>query len=308
MSLPIVGVVLVNYNGMKFLPKCVETILANDHSEIKLVIVDNCSTDGSREWLQKQSSNIEVILLSTNTGITGGNNAGIRRSLELGCDEVFILNNDTELLPGTIRLLVAARETNRILIPRIYFFDHPTVLNNNFGSFDYLRGRSNHMFYGQPDSTASNQAQLGTMSSTCALMVPRIVFEQIGLMDENYFIYYDDTDFVARAVKAGYLVKYVPDSILFHKESLSSGGNRMGPLPLFYLTRNRLYFMRKHQPNRIMHAVFSLYFRFTQTVHLVQFVLKQDRDSILAIKMGIRCFRDGQMGYVEPEHYRISVQ
>lgn len=194
-----------------------------------------------------------------------------------------------------------------MLVPRIYYFDQPTILNNNFGSFDFLRGRSNHFFYGASDTAESNRVTVGTMSSTCALMVPRQVFEKIGFMDDDYFIYFDDTDFVARSVRAGFLVKYVPESILFHKESMSSGGNKLGPLPLYYLSRNRLQFMKKNQTNALMFVAFLIYFSITQTIHLCKFVLRKDKASTLALTAGIQDYFKGKVGYTQPERYRLSV-
>jgi len=141
------------------------------------------------------------------------------------------------------------------------------------------------------------------MASTCALMFPAELARQIGFMDDAYFIYFDDTDFVARAVKAGYLVKYVPEAKLWHKESSSSGGKPLGPLPLYYQTRNRLYFMAKHQRNRLLLGVFWLYFLAARLVRMAQWRRAGDGASITASRTAISDYRAGRMGYTTPDRY-----
>lgn len=305
-SKPLVGVVLVNFNGLKFLPACVSSLANQTHDNLKVVIVDNASTDGSREWIERQPSEIERVLLDSNTGITGGNNAGIKRCQELGCDEIFILNNDTELEPDCVEKLIAAREPKCLLVPKIYFYSDRNLINNNFGDFDFVKGISRHYFYGQPDSEASQKTQYGTMTSTCALLVPSEAFASIGTMDDKYFIYWDDTDFAARAVKTGYKIKFVPEAVLYHKESMSSGGDKLGPLPLYYLTRNRLYFMEKNSPSPLSRLAFRFYFSVTAFAKSVLWRLRGNRQALFAMHAGIRDYRKRKLGYADPKVYKLE--
>jgi GT2 family glycosyltransferase len=304
MESPKVGVVLVNFNGMKFMPECLDTLSCQTYPNVCPIVVDNASTDGSREWLSSLESSFVTVLLDDNTGITGGNNAGIRKCFDLGCDEIFLLNNDTVLDPDLIARLVEAREPHRLLIPRIYFYDAPGIINTNFGDFDYVRGLSLQRFYGEPDSEATEVVAEGTMASTCALMFPAALVEEIGLMDDNFFIYFDDTDFVARAVGAGYRVKYVPTAKLRHRESSSSGGQPLGPLPLYYQTRNRLYFMGKHQRDPAKMRLFLTYFWLTRAIHVVRWMLAGNKKSIFAFRAAIRDFRAGRLGYAPPARFQ----
>jgi GT2 family glycosyltransferase len=124
-------------------------------------------------------------------------------------------------------------------------------------------------------------------------------------MDEAYFIYFDDTDFVARAVNAGYLVKYVPGSKLWHKESSSSGGKPLGPLPTYYQTRNRLYFMAKHQKNRLLLGVFWTYFLLARFVRGLQWRRSDDRASRFAVRAAIADYRAGRMGFAPADRYNL---
>jgi GT2 family glycosyltransferase len=288
------------------MPQCLETIATQTYPALQVILVDNASSDGSQQWIAALPSSYEKIFLDKNTGITGGNNAGMQRCLEKGCRYIFLLNNDTVLEPDAIEKLVAATEPNRLLIPRIYFYDAPTVINTNFGDFDYVRGITLPRFYGEKDSEKTSQSSLGTMASTCALMFPSSLVEEIGMMDEKYFMYFDDTDFVARAVNHGYKVKYVPESKLLHMESSSSGGDALGPLPLYYQTRNRLYFMRKHQGSVLKRTLFASYFWMTRAVKLANWLLRGDRKSLFAFASAIRDYRGGKLGHAAPSRYRLE--
>jgi len=303
---PLVGIVLVNYNGLKFMPECIASLDDQDYPLIRVVVVDNASTDGSREWLATLPPRIEKIFLDENTGITGGNNAGMKKCLELSCDEVLILNNDTILESDTVNCLVRARAPGRLLTPRIYLYDAPGVLNNYFGDFDFLRGISVQRFYGQKDSDESSSPCEGTLASTCSLMVPAEAIGRVGFMDDQFFMYFDDVDYVSRAVQIGYRVKYVPDAMMLHREACSSGGELVGPLPLYYQTRNRLYFMAKHQKNRVKLALFFAYFWLTRSVYLLRWTIRRDRRSLHAFWTAIDDYRHRKLGYAPPSRFMLG--
>ncbi|CAN5395371.1 glycosyltransferase family 2 protein [soil metagenome] len=300
---PLVGIVIVNFNGREFMADCIESIKAQDYSNQLPVLVDNASTDGTREWIAALPSDFEKVLLDENTGVTGGNNAGILRCLELGCDEIFVLNNDTVLLPDAVSKLVAARSPSKMLTPRTYSIDEPPKVNTYFGDFDFIRGISLQRFFGEADSARTEKPSEGTMASLCALMFPASMIADVGLMDDLYFMYFDDVDFVARAVRHGYKVQYVPEAKLYHRESGSSGGETLGPLPLYYQTRNRMYFMVKHQSNRLKLALFFAYFGGTRLAHVARWLIKRDRRSLYAFRAAIEDYRAGKLGYAPPARF-----
>lgn len=306
MTNPLVGIVIVNYNGMKFMPACIESIDRQDYPNAIPILVDNDSSDGSKEWIAGLPAKYDKVLLDENTGVTGGNNAGIRRCLELGCDEIFVLNNDTVLEPDAVRRLVEAAESGRMLTPRIYSFDTPPTVNTYFGDFDFTRGISVQRFFGELDSERTEQTCFGTMASLCALMFPASMVDKVGLMDDDYFMYFDDVDFVTRAVQCGFSVKYVPESKIYHLESGSSGGETLGPLPLYYQTRNRLHFMVKHQPSRVRRSMFYLYFLLTRLVYVARWLAKRDRRSLYAFRAAIQDYRSGRLGYVPPSRFVLE--
>jgi GT2 family glycosyltransferase len=293
---PLVGIVLVNYNGMRFTPECLQSLAAIDYPNVRTVLVDNASTDGSPEWIAAHRPEVTLIRLPSNRGVTGGNNAGIAWCLSHDCDYVLLLNNDTVVEPDFLTWLVAAAAPRALVTPKILFHDDPQTLNNHFGVFDFWRGRNTEWLYGRPEGAATVRRSDGRMASTCALLIPRGVLEQVGGMDEAYFLYYDDTDFIARAVAKGACVTLAPDSVVYHRESSSTGHRAVSALSMYYNTRNRLYFMFKHQRNPLALVLFLAYFSAGRAPLLVRYLLARQPQVARALVNGVLDFARGRMG------------
>ena len=294
-----VGVVLVNYNGGRFLPECLESLCANDYPALRVVLVDNGSTDGSLEWVRQNFPAVTVLSLGTNRGFTGGCNAGMIWCRENGCGYVLLLNNDTAVAPDFLSRLMEHAGPDRLLAPKIYFYDDRSRINNRLGDFDYWRGIHRDWFYGSPDSEASRRVQDVPMANGCALLIPVGVIEKIGLLDDTFFMYAEDVDFITRAVRAGARVTFVPEAVVYHRESASSGGAG-SPLTVYYTTRNRLYLMFKHQPNRLILAFFLVYFSLTRLPVAARYLLRGQRAQFRALRNAIEDFCRGRMGQAPP--------
>ena len=290
-----VGVVLVNYNGGRFLPECLQTLYANSYCNMQVVLVDNGSTDGSLEWVRQHFPQVVVLALGVNQGFTGGCNAGITWCRENGCDYVLLLNNDTAVAPDFVSSLMAHAGPERLLAPKIYFYDNRDFINNHLGTFDFKRGIHRDWFYGKTDTEASRQVQNVSMANGCALLIPVTVFDKIGLLDEVFFMYAEDVDFIARAVNVGFQVMFVPDAVVYHRESASSGGHG-SPLTGYYTTRNRLYLMRKHQKDRRILLFFLVYFTLTRLVVADRYLIRGQRPQLRALAAGIFDYCRGRMG------------
>jgi GT2 family glycosyltransferase len=177
------------------------------------------------------------------------------------------------------------------------------MVNTTLGEFDMIRGAKRDWLYRKPDGPEFNQVMTATMTNTCALLFPQALIKQAGNMDDNYFMYYDDIDFVYRAVQSGAVVKYVPDAVIYHKESSSSGGQRVSSLKRYYNYRNLFYFMLKHQKSKLKLVIFMLYTFLRMSAITFYHALRGEFRIARAMWLGvIHCFQ-GKRGYMPVSVY-----
>ncbi len=153
-------------------------------------------------------------------------------------------------------------------MPKIlYYFDH-RLISTHAGRFDWRLGLFRETYGGKPDGPATSVRRDGLdTASFCCALVPAQAFRDAGTLDERFFMYYEETDFIRRAQAAGYRVRYEPSSVIYHRESGASGGGWMTPFKQYYATRNRLYLVRKHARSRPAYAYFTAYFWATRACH-----------------------------------------
>ena len=290
-----VGIVLVNYNGAKFLPDCLDSLARIDYSEVLTVLVDNASTDGSADWAAAHFPEVRLVRQAENGGFAQASNVGIRACLAQGCAFVLLLNNDTTVAPDFLTQLMAQAAPNRLLAPKIYFADAPESINNHFGTYDLWQGIHRDWYRGRIDTPDSLRVQQGGMANGCALLVPKGIIERVGLLDEAFFMYAEDVDYILRATKAGAEVWLIPQSVIYHRESSSSGGSG-SPLVVYYTTRNRLFLMARHQKSWPARAFFLAYFAATRLPVLLSYRRQGKHAQIRALLDGIFDYRHGLMG------------
>jgi len=299
-----VGIVLVNYNGGRFLPDCLGSLARSDYPDVLVVLVDNASSDGSADWVAAHHPEVLLLRQADNGGFAQASNAGIRACLAHGCGYVLLLNNDTTVAPDFLTQLMGHAGESRLLAPKIYFADAPGVINNHFGTFDLWRGVHRDWYHGRHDTPASLRAQRGGMANGCALLVPKGIIERAGLLDEIFFMYTEDVDFILRAVQAGAEVWLAPQAVIHHRESASSGGGG-SPLVVYYTTRNRLFLMARHQKNLLIRLFFLFYFFLTRVPVLLNYLRRGRRAQARALVSGIADYGRGRMGRAAPSRYGL---
>ena len=236
-SQPKVFIIVLNFNGKYTLPACLSSVFKSDYSNFEVVVVDNNSKDSSFEQAKSQFSRAHLIQNSANTGFGAGNNIGIRYALEKFADYVFILNNDTLIKRDTVSKLVnLASSNNSIGIVSPLIFNKKSVWFAG-GKIDWLQMRALHIFKPQ-----SKNPYLSQYLSGCAMLVKKEVFKKIGLFDERFFLYYEDTDLSFRAAKAGFELLVDPSTYIQHLEQ-SSYNN---PKKNYWLVLSGLIFFRTH--------------------------------------------------------------
>ena len=245
---PLVGVVTVLYNSSSVLDDFYKSIANQIYNNFILYIIDNRSLDDSLikcKELQVKYSKVKSIIIEnvSNLGIAEGNNIGIQRSIRDKCEYVLLLNNDTifdsslfsEIINGSIHY------NADMLVPKIKFYGTNKIWCAG-GTFNWLKCTTIHYGYLKEDLGQFEKSMEVLYSPTCCMLIHVSVFESIGLMNNKYFVYFDDTDFVYRAIKKHFKLRYFPTSPLYHKESTSTGIN--SPFKTYYLNRNQFLFLR----------------------------------------------------------------
>ncbi len=219
-----------------------ESCLRATHPRLRLLVVDNGSTDGSEGILRRRFPAVEILQTGDNLGFAGGNNAGIRHALAQGADQVLLLNNDTTVDPGFASALSDAATVHPragMLCPKILLQDRPDVIWYAGASFHPWLGWGRHRGYGQTDRGQFDRLEETPRATGCALLVTRALCEAVGLLRDDYFCYAEDLEWSLRAREAGFQLLYVPAARVWHKVSASTGGAR-SVTAVRYMTRNVL--------------------------------------------------------------------
>jgi GT2 family glycosyltransferase len=252
---PGVGLVTVTYQSGEVLRPFLESVAAQTMQNRLLVIVDNDSRDETREILGEQPNpSIRVVLNSANLGVAAANNQGINVCLEAGVEWILLINNDTELDPRLCETLIAQAEANdcKVLVPAITYFDDRSALWYAGGKFIWYKGgiQTRHLHGPLPNAP---ELRVVGYAPTCCMLIHRSVFAQVGLMDEAYFVYWDDTDFCWRLRKRGIPIHFYTAALIAHKASWLTGGAQ-SPFSIRFYSRNQIYFLRKHFPRAVVYA------------------------------------------------------
>lgn len=284
------GVVILNWNGMDVTPRCLDSILRSSSPPDQIVVVDNASTDGSADHIRGRYPQVALIVNDSNLGFAEGNNVGIRYLLERAFDLVLLLNNDTVVDPDCLRELKRAAETQPAAAygATIYELSAPGRIWYSGGSISRLTLEARH-------ETAPADAP-GTPRPTdfitgCCLMFRSDALRRIGLLDRDFFAYYEDVDWCLRAKAADERLLYVPAAVVRHdvSHSFRRAGTRdhgapryswtqSRPLVLYLAYRNRLLLARKHASGKL-HLVFLILRRLARAALHVAMLLPSGRGS-----------------------------
>lgn len=261
---PQVGLVTVLFNSADVLPDFFESLKNQKFRDYWLFIIDNSLDDVS--FLKSQEliaatgmQNVTLIKNEKNVGVAKANNQGIELSLNMGCNYVLLLNNDIEFNDADLlgnMLALAESRAEKIIVPKIYFHDSGLIWCAG-GAIHKWRGSTQHRGEGESDAGQYDKAEYTDYAPTCFMLVHASVFAKIGVMDERYFVYYDDADFVLRCNQQNVRTYYWPGGKVWHKVSSSTGGD-MTPFSIYYGSRNRVYFTKKNFPAHV--ALVSLSF------------------------------------------------
>lgn len=231
MTAPLVSVVVVCWNSKQHLPVCLGSLRLQAYPSVEVIVVDNGSTDGSREYVESEHPGVRVHAIDRNVGYAPANNAGFRVAKG---EYLVVLNPDTEVEPDFVSELVVAVDQDGVGLAtsRICYFDDRDRVNA-CGNEVHLTGIGYCRGLDQPAGEFDMPAMVPSVSG-CAFMIRRDVLDRIGGFDDDYFTYVEDSDLSLRAHLAGYRIAFAPKSIVYHKYAL-----RMTPQKLYFIERNR---------------------------------------------------------------------
>jgi GT2 family glycosyltransferase len=264
---PSLAIVLINYNNDEDTIDCLDSLSEQSTDDFTTIVVDNDSEDESYERVRERFSFPVYIRNEANRGFTGGNNPGIEHALDQGVEYVLLLNNDTVVSETFVEdLLEAAEDVPEavgVMGPTVHTYDSDSVWSDG-GTFNKFTGSTHHRI-DDPDTEPPRPVDYVVGA---ALMARAEVFEEVGLLDDDFFIYYEETEFCHRARQHGWEVWHVPVEGVYHKETTEFSHSAFRD---YYFTRNRFLFVRKTQGTLTLFvflAWYSLRWILAQTVYL----------------------------------------
>lgn len=239
-----ISIITVNYNGINDTCEMIDSIPFNEYS-LEVIVVDNASTKDEASIIAAKYPQVKVIRSKSNLGFAGGNNLGIKAA---SGKYLFFINNDTFFKDFNIKALTDRLESSTkigMVCPKICFsWGERRIQFAGYSKLSTITFRNKAIGFNEVDSGQYNTPRPTPYCHGAAMMVKREVIEEVGMMPECYFLYYEELDWSVQITRAGYEIWYEPGCTIYHKESKTTG--QESPLRSFYITRNRLLFVSRN--------------------------------------------------------------
>jgi len=241
-----ISVIIPNWNGAHWLPTCLDSLRRQSYTEREIIVVDNASTDSSRELLARDYADVRTLALPRNLGFTGACNAGIRESHG---EFIALLNSDTESDEHWLEQVVAAFERHPevgLVASKMRLFDRRDTLHTA-GDLVRLDGVPGNRGVWQRDEGQFDREEYVFSACGGSAAYRRAMLDQIGLLDDDFFFSCEDVDLAWRAQLAGWKCVFAPKAIVYHRLSATGGG----PTASFYDGRNTIWVIAKNYPGSL---------------------------------------------------------
>ncbi|WP_161486053.1 glycosyltransferase family 2 protein [Desulfotomaculum copahuensis] len=312
-----VSVIILNWNGCEDTIECLTSLQKCDLRNIQVILIDNGSEDSSVEkvlaWANKShvstldidhkyavnqetdfrcfhNSKLIIIKSKKNLGFAEGNNVGIRFALKVSKpDYLLLLNNDTVVDANFLKRLINAFTVfpnAGFAGPKVYYYDYfgqKNVIDSAGGKIDFWTGRAFNLMSRTIDQRDDEQYKIvDFIQGSCILLQVKVI-QEIGLLDQQYFAYWEECDWCIRAKRKGYISVYVPTSMIWHKIAASNKGSKN----IYWLIRNRFIFMKKNA-NTFQLVTFYIFFWLVHFwIQALGFLVKKETDKLSSYFKGL---------------------
>lgn len=286
---PLVSIITLNYKQATVTSELLTSCKNLTYPNYEILICDMQSAEDPRPILGPAlSERIRLYMSDVNRGFAGGNNWGMQFAKG---EFILLLNNDTEVSPDLIEKLLIPFEQDiqtGVVCPQINYFDSPrTIQYAGFSKMNVFTGRTTAVGHGDDDQGQYNGLHLTFGAHGAAMMIKKDVIEKTGRFAEKFFLYYEEWDWSTRILRAGYKIYVQGDTRVYHKESMSVG--KMNPVKEYYLTRNRILYMRRNTKGLKLAAFTAFFTFFTCPKTILKYL---SRGNTLFLKAFIRGIKD----------------
>ena len=292
------SVITVNYNGLKDTCELIDSIPFND--EMEVIVVDNASANNEASVIEEKYPYIKVIRSDRNLGFAGGNNLGIRFALG---KYIFLINNDTLFKDFNIQPLIDRLESSPkigAVCPKIRFsWDNKTIQFCGYTPLSKVTVRNKSIGFGEADNGQYNTPHSTPYAHGAAMMIKKAVIDEVGLMPECYFLYYEELDWSMMITRAGYEIWYEPSCTIYHKESQTTGQN--SPLRTYYITRNRLLLVKRNWKGITKYLSYFYLISLVASRDIIRNLVHGNYGNIKSISKGIHDFCNSKFSVINSQ-------
>ena len=294
-----VSIITINYNGLEDTCALIESIPFNENMEV--IVVDNASNNQEAEAIAQRFPKVKVIRSDINLGFAGGNNLGIQSAQG---KYLFIINNDTIFKDFNINALIRRMESSQeigIVCPKIRFaWGTNSIQFAGYTPLSKITVRNRAIGFNEEDHGQYDKPHPTPFAHGAAMLVRKDAIEDVGMMPECYFLYYEELDWSMMFTRAGYQIWYEPKCTIYHKESQATGQN--SPLRTYFITRNRLLLVKRN-PKEFIQPLAYLYlfcivalrdilkYTFSFRFDLLKATFRALKDFILYVQLNAACTR-----------------
>lgn len=285
----LVDIILVNYNGSDDTIECINSIHKTKYNyDVEIIVVDNCSNEGERKKIREFCENKGCIFIQSevNGGFAYGNNLGIQKAIDAKADYIMLLNNDTVVQNDFLNPLVNFLQSHNdvaMVSPKILYYNHDIICSEG-GEINWmLAGQNNN----ENKKDYKNDVEIySSFLSGCCILFRKELIDSVGMLSEDYFMYYEDVDFSYRVCTKGYKMCCVPSSIIYHKIGMSSGGDN-SPFTLEWATRGHHIFINKVAKQNGKYYFVKCYVYIRDVIRIIYYACFKSTDKAKSIWKGL---------------------